>query len=103
MELKKDARGFKGGTFTDGYGVECTIKKSSAAFEDYIWLGVNKPKLTIFKDSSKGQYIETEVPENWMVDGLMHLSRKQVAKLLPLLQNFVETGELNEPTNQPTK
>jgi hypothetical protein len=29
------------------------------------------------------------------VDSRMHLNRKQVAELLPILQKFVETGELS--------
>jgi hypothetical protein len=30
-----------------------------------------------------------------MVDSRMHLSREQVAELLPILQKFVDTGELS--------
>ncbi len=62
--------------------------------DDNIWLGIDKPKLTVFEDENMGKYIETVIPKTWMVDSRMHLSRKQVAELLPILQKFVETGEL---------
>ncbi len=45
-------------------------------------------------DDSMGKYIETTVPKNWMINSRMHLTRDQVAELLPHLQRFVETGEL---------
>ena len=94
MELKQTSRGFDYSKFNDGYGLECSIQKSSSAMDDYIWLGIDKPKLTVFQDASKGKYIEMEMPENFSVDSRMHLNREQVAELLPLLQKFVETGEL---------
>ena len=40
------------------------------------------------------RYIKTTVPKNWMINSRMHLTRDQVAELLPHLQKFVETGEL---------
>lgn len=69
MELAPaNDRGFLKGKFKDRYGVECSIQKSSLATEDCIWLGT-------------------------VVDR-MHLTQEMVAELLPLLQHFVETGEL---------
>ena len=44
--------------------------------------------------NSMGKYIETTIPKNWMINSRMHLSREQVAELLPHLQRFVESGEL---------
>jgi hypothetical protein len=95
MELEKTPRGFKLGKFKDSYDNDCSIQKSSSAMDDYIWIGIDNPKLTIFKDESMGQYLETTLPKTWQVDTRMHLSREQVAELLPILQKFVETGELS--------
>lgn len=94
MELEKNNRGFYNGNFTDLYGEICSIQKSSLATDDAIWLGINKPKLTVFKNEQKGQYLECEIPKNFSVSSRMHLNREQVAELLPLLQRFVETGDL---------
>ena len=63
--------------------------------DDFIWLGIDKPKLTVFENENMGKYIETVLPKTWMVDSRMHLSREQVAELLPILQKFVDTGELS--------
>ena len=70
MELAPaNDRGFLKGKFKDRYGEDCSIQKSSLATEDCIWLGCDH---------------ETR----------MHLTQTMVADLLPLLQHFVETGEL---------
>ena len=95
MNLEKNQRGFQNGKFVDSYNNQCSIQKSSSAMEDFIWLGIDNPKLTVFKDESMGQYLKTTLPKTWMVDSRMHLSREQVAELLPILQKFVETGELS--------
>jgi hypothetical protein len=94
MEINKTQRGFENTKFKDSYDNECSIQKSSAAADDYIWIGIDNPKLTVFEDEKMGKYINTIMPKKWMVDSRMHLSRKQVAKILPILQKFVETGEL---------
>jgi hypothetical protein len=95
MNLEKTQRGFLNGKFTDSYGNVCSVQKSSSAMDDFIWLGIDKPKLTVFENENMGKYIETVLPKTWMVDSRMHLSRDQVAELLPVLQKFVETGELS--------
>ena len=95
MELRTTQRGFEIANFEDSYKLPCSIQKSSKADDDYIWLGIDKTMLTVFKDENKGQHIVTELPANWSVDTRMHLSREQVEQLLPLLQKFVETGDLS--------
>ena len=42
----------------------------------------------------KVKYIITDMPANFDVDSRMHLTQDQVKALLPLLQKFAETGEL---------
>lgn len=87
-------RGFATGEFTDKNGMKCVLRESSLATESCIWLGISSPKLTVFEDENMGKYLVTDLPKNWKVDSLMHLTRENVRELLPLLQNFVETGEL---------
>jgi len=94
MELTATQRGFSLAKFTDRYGNQCSIQKSSLATEDAIWFGIDNPKLTIFENASKGKYIITDMPANFDVDSRMHLTQDQVKALLPLLQKFAETGEL---------
>jgi hypothetical protein len=72
MTPSETERGFALGTFQDRYGAACSIQKSSLATEDAIWLGV---------DLEDGK-------------GRMHLTQDGLNKLLPILQRFVETGEL---------
>lgn len=71
MKFSRTNRGFLIAQFRDHYKVECSLQESSLA----IWLGVN--------ESANGQ-------------GRMHLTRKQVATLLPHLERFVKTGSLDE-------
>lgn len=94
MGIEKTKRGFAIYKFKDSYGKECSIQKSSAAADDFIWLGIEKPSLSVFEDENMGKYITTELPKNWMVDSRMHLNKEQVKELLRLLEKFVETGEI---------
>lgn len=92
--MEKTQRGFSIHEFTDGYGESCSLQKSSSAMEDMIWLGVDKPQLTVFENESMGKYLVTDMPKNFSVSSRMHLTQEQVKELLPMLQNFAETGEL---------
>jgi hypothetical protein len=92
-KLQSTERGFSYHKFKDSYGHQCTLQESSSV-SPRIWLGIDKPELTVFEDDSMGKYIVTSLPKNWMVDTRMHLSPEQVRELLPLLQKFADTGEL---------
>lgn len=76
--LSKTDRGFSWGNFTDLYGAQCAISKSSLATDDAIWLGVLV--------NMSGQQVE---------HGRMHLNVQMVQALLPLLTEFAATGELS--------
>lgn len=89
--MKKTDRGFKYKEFTDINGEVCTIQKSSLATEDAIWLGCKELKVQKFTDNG---WEEMKLGEQCVGTNRMHLSRKQVEKLLPILQKFVQTGEL---------
>ena len=103
MDDIKTARGFAFTVFKDFYGEDCSIQKSSLATEDCIWLGIQdaKPKIMASKAPMLG--VETKETTGWVtypipddvnLNTRMHLSRDQVAELLPYLKSFVETGEI---------
>jgi hypothetical protein len=71
MKLSKTQRGFALITFTDSYGAECSLQKSSLATEDAVWFGV---------DGDVGER--------------MHLTVEMVRALLPALTRFADTGDL---------
>lgn len=68
METKTTQRGFDYKEFEDSKGVKCSIQQSSIATEEAIWFGCD------------------DIP--------VRFTREQVAELLPTLQQFVLTGEL---------
>lgn len=107
IKIKKTNRGFAVGEFKDRYGAKCSIQKSSLATEDAIWLGAEVTPQIMASDAVKlgrsdllapGQevsgWVPWPVPPQVALSSRMHLTRKMVAKLLPLLQRFVETGDL---------
>lgn len=103
MKTGKTHRGFAYAEFTDIYGYPCSIQKSSLATEDAIWIGIDDPKSQIMASQAKRLGIVTEqsvgwipypIPEDVLISTRMHLTREQVQELLPVLQHFVDTGEL---------
>ena len=98
MEIKKTERGFAIANFKDSYGCDCSIQKSSLATEDRIWLGANKLDIREFK-AGEGwiehpEFDKGTFEHHYTGNTRMHLTREQVAELLPILQKFVETGEI---------
>lgn len=103
MNLENNQRGFAHGNFIDRYGEECSIQKSSLAFEDCIWLGVSKVKPQIMasqaaslgvKTEETSGWIEFPIPKEVLLSSRMHLTREHVKELLPILQKFVDTGSI---------
>ena len=97
-------RGFAVGAFEDYYGNECSIQKSSLATEDAIWVGVNNPQPKIMAVDAKKLGIKTceavgwipfDIPDEVLIHTRMHLTREQVKDMIPFLQQFVETGEID--------
>lgn len=107
IQIGRTNRGFVLGLFTDLYGAECSIQKSSLATDDAIWLGINDPKPQIMKSQAEAHGLPLDPKEEvsgWMpypihkdvqMTTRMHLSRELVEQLLPILQRFVETGEIS--------
>lgn len=81
MEVTPTQRGFLRGQFKDRYGADCSIQKSSLATEDCIWLGCDH---------------ETVDQQGRPCGARMHLTQQMAAELIPMLQYFVETGDLPE-------
>ncbi|AVQ10299.1 hypothetical protein [Myoviridae environmental samples] len=100
---KKTERGFGMIEFSDRYGEDCQIQKSSLAFEECIWFGIadatpqimaiDAHKVGIDTDQGCG-WIPYPVPKEVLLTTRMHLTQDQVRKLLPILQRFADTGEL---------
>lgn len=91
-DLKQTARGFNIREFEDRYGNQCSLQKSSLATEDAIWFGIDDPKPQVLVPGQGWQTVP--MPEDVMYSSRMHLTQEQVKQLLPFLQKFAETGEL---------
>lgn len=92
MKVKKTIRGFNYFKFKDVYNSKCSIQKSSLATDDCIWFGIDDPNpLELIPGLGWKEY---SLPKNVMCTTRMHLNRKQVKRLIPILQKFVETGEI---------
>lgn len=103
MKKKHTKRGFPYYAFKDQYGEPCTLQLSSLADDRCIWFGVDKATPAVMAADAWLVGIKTEETTGWVKYPLprqvhlttrMHLSVKQVKELLPVLQKFVETGDL---------
>lgn len=70
IKVEQHGLEFPEAKFKDFYDKDCYIKLSSIVEPRCIWLG------------------------SWQ--GPMHLNLDQVAQLMPILQRFVDTGDINE-------
>ncbi len=104
MEKSKTTRGFDIIKFKDWYGENCSIQKSSLFGEDCIWFGIMDANPQIMASKAKMFGVETNettgwvpypVPEEVLITTRMHLNRKQVLELLPILEKFAYTGEID--------
>lgn len=96
-ESKYTNRGFGIIEFTDSKGVECSIQESSIATEEAIWFGCDDADPQIFVPYGNPAWRKLEKPpeaKEWVFNTRMHLTREQVAELIPMLQHYVDTGEL---------
>ncbi len=93
FKRRTTARGFGIIDFRDDNDTACNVQKSSSAMFDCIWLGaaeIGLKRLT----PGKGWEDVPLAPGACVANNRMHLSQRQVAALLPILQHFAETGEL---------
>jgi hypothetical protein len=82
MQIEFNNQNFAYAKFEDRYKQKCSIQKSSIATEDCIWLGVDV-----------GIPVELGGTGDEIM-GRMHLTQDMAAELIPILQRFVETGEI---------
>jgi hypothetical protein len=73
LKKTKTSWGFDLIEFSDHNCVQCSLEKSSLASDDAVWLGV---------DSASPMATR------------MHLTKEQVKQLIPVLQAFVDTGDI---------
>lgn len=99
----KTARGFALVDFIDLYGSACNIQKSSLASEDAIWFGIEDANPLILASNANLFGVDTDKTTGWvpypipsevLLTTRMHLNREQVAALIPILQKFVNTGDI---------
>ena len=92
MKKMETHRGFTLYEFKDRYGASCSLQKSSIATEDCIWLGVDDPDPRKLIKNKGWQSVK--IDEDILLTTRMHLSIEQVKALLPILNEFVEKGEI---------
>lgn len=94
MKFEKNTsdRGFTNIKFKDRYDAECIISESSLATEDAIWFGISDPDPKILTEKAGWQ--KYFLPEKLLLTTQMHLTKEQVKELIPILENFVENGNL---------
>ena len=100
-KLQRTNRGFLYSEFKDCYGTDCIIQESSLAEQQAIWLGAKGLKVQQFHPNERPAWRPYEFPEGAQVIGneRMHLTREQVADLLPALQRFAGNGHLTDRPN----
>ncbi len=117
VTFSKTQRGFPVVGFQDRCGAKCSIQKSSLADEDAIWIGIDDPdpqimardalemgRTDLLNDGPEryNGWVNFPIPDKVLLTTRMHLNKEQVATLLPLLQHFLEHGELPERKAQVT-
>jgi len=103
IEEEDSDRGFSHITFKDSHGLVGTIIESSAATRlPCIHFGVKDPKVKVMASSLNSNATGwTDVtPEGASIDSSLHLNTDQVKLLIPILQNFVDTGEVSIVTEE---
>ena len=109
MEIGKTHRGFELVTFRDCYGVECSLQQSSLAELEQpgasaVWLGVDEPNPQVLASQAASVGVSTGQATGWVpypiseavsITTRMHLTRDQVAELIPLLEQWLKTGSFD--------
>jgi hypothetical protein len=99
MERKETNRGFYYYEFEAKDGTKCSIQESSNAMEKCIWLGADEiglKKFIPYQGWEDVELLEQDHPYGitHVANNRVQLNQETVAKLIPLLQKFVDTGEL---------
>lgn len=91
--MEKTDRGFPIKEFDDYYENKCSLQMSSLADKEAVWLGIASPKVQILNRPGWDNY---DLPKDVLISSRMHLTRGMVAELIPYLQVFVDTGNLED-------
>lgn len=94
----KTERGFGLIKFRDMYDCQYSIQKSSLATEDAIWFGIDDPNPQIMASDLElkaNGWVKFPLSDKILLTTRMHLSVNQVKELIPILQKFVDTGEID--------
>lgn len=103
MKKRHTNRGFPYYEFKDKGRQPCTIQLSSLADDRCIWFGLDNANPQVMasqahlfgvKTTETTGWVEYPLPAEVRIHTRMHLSVRDVKKLLPILQKFVETGDL---------
>lgn len=95
MEKNYTSRGFGRYEFVDDYGAECSLQRSSAGTR--IWLGCNDIGLKAgmpWREISEEELKQAFNCKELVSNSRMHLNVEQVKQLIPILQKFVDTGDI---------
>ena len=90
-------RGFPYFLFKDRNETLCSIQKSSLAFEQAIWFGVEDPdpkSMIPYGQPGAHPWTPYPLPDHVHIKTRMHLTQEEVREILPILQYFAENGEL---------
>ena len=93
--MTKTARGFSVHKFKDADGESCSLQISSV--DNNIWLGYSELKINAvypWVDLNKEKLKLYLKCDEVLGNNRMHLTQKQVKKLLPFLIRYAETGEI---------
>jgi hypothetical protein len=97
IKTTKTHRGFDLIQFKDYYDADCSIQKSSLADDVAIWFGIDdaNPIIMASKTVEGGTgWVKYPIHEDVCLTTRMHLNIDQVKELIPILQKFVDTGEI---------
>ena len=104
FESIETQRGFSLIKFKDHYGLPCSVQRSSHPIDETIWIGIEDATPQILATHAAANGIETDQTEGWidyhipedvLLSTRMHLTREQVSQLLPILENFANSGAVS--------
>lgn len=100
LTYTRSQRGFLSIGFKDRHNVACSLHESSLATEAAVWFGCDNadPKHIL----PSGEWVNIELPKDHIANTRMHLTQKQMKKLLPTLQFFADNGYLPEKKGRPS-
>jgi hypothetical protein len=110
MINKKTKRGFVLVEFHDKNNQVCTIQESSLASENCIWLGLDKVSPCVMRsdaqklglplpDEDTTGWMDYPIPSQVSLNSRMHLNRGQVQDLVLKLQQWLDSGSLEQVQN----